>query len=130
MPFVKSLPGGLEGAHDAFFEVGAVLLHYNDGFLERVFFVDLFLELAGDERVCYITARGKRGKVKCGGRDCEAYGSLLAVTPMGVFLKTEILVERSLMNFAESSRSLATLAASLPVSFWTFYTDVRFALLA
>lgn len=49
-----------------------------------------------------------------------SYGSLLAVTPIGVFFNTEMFVARSLMSFAESSRSRATLAASLPVSFWTF----------
>ena len=58
--------------------------------------------------------------------DCETYGSLLDVTPIGVFLKTEMLVARSLMNLAESSRSLATLAASLPVSFWTFCSGIRY----
>jgi hypothetical protein len=54
LPFVEGLPCGLKSAHNAFFEVGAVLLHYDDGFLEGVFFVDLFLELAGDEGVCYV----------------------------------------------------------------------------
>jgi hypothetical protein len=114
----------LDGAHDAFFEVGAVLLHYDDGFLEGVFFVDLFLELAGDECVCYVSlGRGVRIRRREG--EGGAYGSLLAVTPIGVFLKTEMLVARSLMSFADSSRSLATLAASLPVSFWTFYIEIR-----
>ena len=55
MTLIEGLPGGLDGADDAFFEVGAVLLHYDNGFLERVFFVDLFLELAGDGCVCYVS---------------------------------------------------------------------------
>jgi hypothetical protein len=50
----------LEGADDGFFEVGGVLLHYYDGLLEEVFFVDLFEELAGDEGVGY-EAGGRRG---------------------------------------------------------------------
>ena len=76
---------------------------------------------AGARRRCWlrIWKRGVRGGV-VHGRGWKAYGSLLAVTPMGVFLKTEMLVASSLMNFAESSRSRATLAASFPVSFWTF----------
>lgn len=41
LPFVKGLPGGLDGADDAFFEVGGVLLHDDDGLLEEVLFVDL-----------------------------------------------------------------------------------------
>lgn len=54
LPLVKGLPGRLNGANDAFFKVGAVLLHYDDRFLEGVFFVDLFLELAGDGCICYV----------------------------------------------------------------------------
>jgi hypothetical protein len=51
LPFVEGLPCGLEGADDSFFEVGRVLLHDDDGFLEKVFFVDLFEELTCDEGV-------------------------------------------------------------------------------
>ena len=36
--------------------MGGVLLHYDDGFLERVFFVDLFLELAHYGLVGYVAA--------------------------------------------------------------------------
>ena len=45
------------------------------------------------------------------------HGSALLVTFMGVFLKKAILVESSEMRRVESSRSFATLIASLPVSF-------------
>jgi hypothetical protein len=55
LPFLERLPGGLEGADDALFKVSRVLLHDDDGFLEEVFFVDLFLELASDGLVSYIT---------------------------------------------------------------------------
>ena len=55
LPFVECLPGGLDGAHDAFFEVDAVLLHDDDGLLEGVLFVVLFLELAGDGSICYVS---------------------------------------------------------------------------
>ena len=37
------------------FEVGTVLLHDDDGLLEGVLSVDLFLELAGDGGVCYVS---------------------------------------------------------------------------
>ena len=64
LPLVECLPGGLDGADDAFFEVGAVLLHDDDGLLECVFFVDLLLELARDGGVGYVSGRGgKRGVV-------------------------------------------------------------------
>jgi len=55
LPFFKCLPGGLERTHDAFLKVGRVLLHDNDRFLEEVFLVDLFLELAGDGLVGNVT---------------------------------------------------------------------------
>jgi hypothetical protein len=51
-------------------------------------------------------------------------GSVLLVTPIGVFLNMEMLLASSLMSLAESSRSLATLVASFPVSFWTFCRHV------
>jgi hypothetical protein len=51
LPFVEGLPCGLEGADDAFFEVGRVLLHDDDRFLEEVFLVDLFC--AGGRRGCW-----------------------------------------------------------------------------
>jgi len=47
----------------------------------------------------------------------ETHGSALLVTFMGVFLKRAMLVESSEMTRVESSRSFATLMASLPVSF-------------
>jgi len=49
--------------------------------------------------------------------NARTYGSDFAVTLIGVFLNMLILVERSPIILAESSRSLATLVASLPVSF-------------
>lgn len=60
IPFIEGGPGGLEGADDAFFEGGAVLLHYDDGFLEEVFFEDLAGELAGDAGVGDV-AGGRKG---------------------------------------------------------------------
>lgn len=44
-------------------------------------------------------------------------GSVLLDTAMGVFLYEEILLASSAMYLVESSRSLATLVASFPVSF-------------
>lgn len=55
LPLVEGLPGGLDGTDNTFFEVGAVLLHYDDRFLKGVFFVDLFLKLAGNGSICYVT---------------------------------------------------------------------------
>lgn len=45
LPLVEGRPGGLDRFDDAFFEVGAVLLHHDDGLLEQVFFEDLALKL-------------------------------------------------------------------------------------
>ena len=42
------------------------------------------------------------------------------MTLSGVFFKIEMFVPRSPMSLADSSRSLATAVASLPVSFWMF----------
>jgi hypothetical protein len=59
----------LDSADDTFFEVGRVLLHYYDGFLEGIFFVDLFLELAGNGCVCYVAVGGEGwGVNELGGR--------------------------------------------------------------
>ncbi len=46
LPFVECGPGRLDSLHDAFFEMGAVLLHHDDGLLEEVLLEDLTLELA------------------------------------------------------------------------------------
>jgi hypothetical protein len=47
----------------------------------------------------------------------RTHGSVLFVTAIGVFLKTDISLASSPMYLAESSRSFATLVASFPVSF-------------
>lgn len=49
-----------------------------------------------------------------------AKGSSLALTDMGVWLTLPMARLRSEMTLVDISRSLATEAASLPVSFWTF----------
>jgi hypothetical protein len=64
LSLVEGLPGGLDGRNDTLFKVGAVLLHYDDRFLEGVFFVDLFMELVCDGCVCYA--------VKCNG-GCDRF---------------------------------------------------------
>ena len=51
--------------------------------------------------------RGNRG----------THGSFLAAMFMGVFLKVEMSLASSPTSLVDSSRSLATLAANLPVSF-------------
>lgn len=51
LPFVKGLPGGLNGPNDAFLEVGRVLLHDDDGLLQGVLLVDLLLQLPVDSQV-------------------------------------------------------------------------------
>lgn len=61
LPFVKGLPGRLDSAHNAFFEMGRVLLHDDDGFLEGIFFVDLFCQLARDGGVGYEAVKIIRG---------------------------------------------------------------------
>ena len=58
--------------------------------------------------------QGERGGGKGG-----TYGSVLLVTAIGVFLYEEMLLA---MYRVESSRSFATLVASFPVAFWTFYS--------
>lgn len=50
-PVVKGFPGRLDGAHDAFFEMLRVLLHDDDGLLERILFLHLLLKLAGNQAV-------------------------------------------------------------------------------
>lgn len=42
----------------------------------------------------------------------------MAAMPMGVFLSMVMLRARSVMTLVETSRSWATLTASLPVSSW------------
>jgi len=48
------------------------------------------------------------------------YGSSLVDTVMGEFLKMAMFLAKSEMSLVESSRSRATVVASLPVSFWMF----------
>jgi hypothetical protein len=50
LPLVEDLPDGLEGADNAFFEVGRVFLCDDDEYLE-IFFVGLFCEMVSDEGV-------------------------------------------------------------------------------
>lgn len=54
----------------------------------------------------------------------ETYGSVLALILIGVFLNAEISLASSPISLVEISRSLATFAASLAVSFWTFYKGI------
>ena len=56
----------------------------------------------------------------------ETYGSVLLVTAIGVFLYAEMLLASSEMYLVESSRSLATLVANFPVSFWTFCKSIQY----
>lgn len=49
-----------------------------------------------------------------------AYGSSFGTTAIGVFLSVVMALARSLMCFVDISLSLATVAASRPVSFLTF----------
>ena len=80
--------------------------------------MDLLLELAGDGGV------GEPGG--CGGQresvEAEAMatdqGSSLGRTARGVFLSMVIERASSVRSFVDDSRSLATDAASLPVSCW------------
>lgn len=51
LPFVESLPSGLDGSNDAFFEMSRVLLHDDNGLLQGVLFVDLPLQLPVDSQV-------------------------------------------------------------------------------
>lgn len=51
LPFVKGRPGRLDGSNDSLFEVSRVLLHDDDGLLERVLLGDLLLELLQDGHV-------------------------------------------------------------------------------
>jgi hypothetical protein len=51
------------------------------------------------------------------GGEGGAYGSVLFVTAIGVFLYAEMLLASLAMHLVENSRSLATLVANFPVSF-------------
>jgi hypothetical protein len=51
LPFVKGGPGRLDGSNNSLFEVSRVLLHDDDGLLERVLLGDLLLELLQDGHV-------------------------------------------------------------------------------
>jgi hypothetical protein len=51
LPLVESGPGRLDGSNDSFFKVSRVLLHDDDGFLERVLLGNLLLELLQDGHV-------------------------------------------------------------------------------
>jgi hypothetical protein len=51
LPLVEGGPGGLDGSNDALLEVSRVLLHDDDGLLERVLLGDLLLELLQDGHV-------------------------------------------------------------------------------
>ena len=73
VPVVECGPGALEGEHDAGFELGAGLLHYDYGFLEEVFFEDLAGELPRYGGVGDVSARGYEGatggEMRRGGED-------------------------------------------------------------
>jgi len=51
LPFVKGGPGRLDGSDDTLLEVSRVLLHDDDGLLERVLLGNLLLELLQDGHV-------------------------------------------------------------------------------
>ena len=118
LPLVKSLPGGLDGADDSFLEMSRILLHDDDGLLECILLVDLLVKLTDDGSIGNVSVKDERKARK--GRSRCTHGSVLAVTWRGVFLKVETSVESWATRRADSSRSFATLVASLPVSFWTF----------
>ena len=115
LPFVKSLPGRLDGADDSFLKMSRILLHDNDRLLECVLFVDLLMELTNDGKIGDISVVDECDTPK--GRIAQAHGSVLAVTCSGVFLKVLMSVASWATRRADSSRSFATLVASLPVSF-------------
>lgn len=123
LPLIKGLPSGLDGADDPFFKMSGILLHDDDGLLECILLIYLLMKLAndgqiGNESVDDECEAGK-GKLQC------THGSVLAVTCSGVFLKVEISLVSWATRRVDSSRSFATLVASLPVSFWTFYKRYR-----
>lgn len=51
LPFIESLPSGLNGPDDSFLEMSRVLLHDDDGFLKSVLFGNLLLQLPVDGQV-------------------------------------------------------------------------------
>jgi hypothetical protein len=57
----------------------------------------------------------------------KTYGSFFGSRPIGVFLNVEMLFASSPTSLVDNSRSFATLAASLPVSFWTFWEGINIA---
>jgi len=126
LPLVKSLPGRLDGADDSFLKMSRILLHDDDGLLKRILFSDLLMELTDNGKIGDISIIDECDTPK--GEMAASHGSVLAVTCNGVFLKVLMSVASWATRRADSSRSFATLVASLPVSFWTFckrnYTDL------
>lgn len=51
LPFIKSLPSGLDGADNSLLKVGRILLHDDNGFLKRIFLVYLLVELTEDGKI-------------------------------------------------------------------------------
>ena len=45
LPLVEGLPSRLDSTNDAIFEMGAVLLHDDDGFLKEILFENLLVQL-------------------------------------------------------------------------------------
>src|SRR6266849_6464887 len=72
LPLVKSLPGRLNGADDSFLKMSRILLHDNDGLLECILFVDLFMELTNHGKIGDISVVDEcdtpKGKMATGAR--------------------------------------------------------------
>lgn len=115
-PLVEGLPCRLDSTNDAVFEIGAVLLHDDDGFLEEILFENLLVQLLRYSLVDEV-ANGHGWHEKIIDEPSRTHGSALAGRFIGVFLKVEMPLASSPMSLAEDSLSLATLEASLAVSF-------------
>ena len=55
LPLVKSLPGRLDGADDSLLKMSRILLHNDDGLLEGILFIDLFIELKNNHEISDIS---------------------------------------------------------------------------
>jgi hypothetical protein len=63
--------------------------------------------------------------VKDGDGEERAYGSVLFVTAIGVFLYAETLLASLAMHLVENSSYLAMLVANFLVSFWPFCKSIQ-----
>ena len=125
LPLVESLPSRLDRSDDTLLEVSRVLLHDDDRLLQGVLLVDLRVQENMDLLDGETEGSSDTSVLTCfwsclWTAKLTANGSSLEETLMGVLVTAPMALAKSAMALVDISLSLATPAASLPVSFWTF----------